>query len=125
LAYLKALLHFNDMSKETVMQASYFYPDSGTVSMGMECTNASSEIQNKGFHDRSLMFKGSRNVEMCGPLISDLLFNSSGVLMPKSDYFIRMYRQPHTFCLMSEESGAAYKLKVQIFYIYVKVNYFI
>jgi hypothetical protein len=99
------------MSKDTVMQASGFYPDY----VDMECRDAI-ELGNEGFYRRSLPYRNSASVELCGPLLADLLFNSSGALMPKSDYLIKLFRQPHNFCLMSHESGAGYKLKVHVQY---------
>jgi hypothetical protein len=107
------------MSKDTVMQASGFYPDAND----MECTNVDG-TRNRGFFDRSIDFQGSSSVEMCGPLVSDLLFNSNGVLMPKSDFLIRMYRQPHNFCLMSAEADAGYKLKVRRIVIVLNIDQF-
>ena len=108
LSYIKALLQFNDTSKETVLQASGYYPDEAD----MDCQFAYDMPINKGYSTRSAPYRVSKAVELCGPLVSDLLFNSSGALMPGCDYFIRMFRQPHSFCLMSPEADAGYKLKV-------------
>ena len=108
LAYLKTMLHFNDVSKETVMQTSLYYPDQGD----MTCSYTNELSANDGYFKRCNHSRASRTVEMCGPLICDLLFNSSGALMPNCDYYIKMFRQPHSFTIMSHETNEKFKLKV-------------
>jgi hypothetical protein len=46
LAYLNANLHFNEMSKNTALQASYFMSDT----VDMECSDVENESSNHGFY---------------------------------------------------------------------------
>jgi hypothetical protein len=106
-ALSKAMINFNKQSRETLLKESLFVMDE----VEMDAVKIDQQI-NKGLYHRSAPFSNGKIVEICGPLLADVLFNTSGgQLPPSSEYDIKLYRQPHEYCLMTG-NDEKYKLEI-------------
>jgi hypothetical protein len=112
-AFLKALITFSDATKNGALRAAGWNLDSVDV----ECTDVK-EQANPGFYHRSKYYWARRKVTLFGPLLTDL-YDCGGLLFSNSEYTIRLFRQPHVFCLMSHKRNANFIVNISKAELYV------
>ena len=110
-AMLETLLHYGPEAKQTQLTTGLFYKD--TAGLMDQCNPLDEDNPvNNGLKKRHAFIKGSKSVEMIGPLHTDLFFQPKH-LLNGVDMRIRLIRSKSDFCLMSSTAGAAYKVLIQ------------
>ena len=117
-SYIETLLSYGPSAKRSQLTSEMYYKDqSGRFEVGEP--GAAADVGNSGFTKRSAFFAGSAVVEMIGPIHSDIFF-SNRFLPSNIGMRLRFVRSKDSFCLMSNEAGAAYKLKIVEFKLLIR-----
>ena len=115
---METLLHYGPEAKQTQLTTGLFYKD--TAGYMDQCNPLEGENPvNTGLQKRHAFIKGSKSVEMIGPLHTDLFFQPKH-LLNGVDMHIKLIRSKADFCLMSAETGASFKVHIQECSLYVR-----
>ena len=108
-AYLETLLSYGPAAKKSQLTCAMYYKDSAGQ---MEaCDPTADPVVNAGMVRRHGLIAASRVVDMIGPLHNDLFFQDK--FLPNDVTIrVRLICSKNSFCLMSGEAGAAYKVKI-------------
>ena len=117
-AYIETLLSYGPSAKKSQLTCEMYYKDQpGRFEIGDP--RAGAAAGNSGFTKRSSFFADSAVVEMIGPIHSDIFF-ANRFLPSNIGMRLRFVRSKDSFCLMSDEAAAAYKLKIVEFKLLVR-----
>ena len=75
--------------------------------------------RNEGLHQRFLHTKGSKLVDLIGPIHADIFFQDK-LLLNGVSMKIKLHRSKDSFCLMSSTPDADYKVKIQSATLYIR-----
>ena len=116
-AYLETLLSYGPPAKSSQLTAGLFYKDTESNFDAGDPTDAN--CPNKGLVKRYAYFRGSRFVNLMGPIHCDLFFQDR--FLPSDVGFkLRFVRNRDSFCLMSDTPNPTYKLKINECKLYVR-----
>jgi len=108
-AYLETLLSYGPAAKKSQLTSSLYYKDTaGQMDLGDTTT---APIPNLGLSKRHAIASESKVVDMIGCIHNDLFFQEK-YLPNDVTLRIRLVRHKDAFSLMSNENGAAYKIKI-------------
>ena len=108
-AYLETLLSYGPTAKKSQLTSSLYYKD---TSGQMECADPNTvPVGNDGLLKRHNHVAGSATVDMVGCIHGDLFFQDKYIPNDVT-VRIRLVRQKDAFALMSDENGAAYRIKI-------------
>ncbi|KAI8499056.1 hypothetical protein Bbelb_235090 [Branchiostoma belcheri] len=111
-AYFENLLNYGEDAKQTQLTSALFYQDTpGRLHMVDPFPTAPNAVVNTGLVKRATMTRGSREVDLIGPLHVDLFFQDR-YLLNKVDMKIKLHRSKHQFNLMSPEQNKQYKVVI-------------
>lgn len=108
-AYLETLLSFGSASKQSQLAAALYYYDTPGH---LEEKNPHAEAaRNVGMKARYAHFNNGGIVDMVGKIHSDIFFQDK--YLPNGvDVRVRLIRNKDSFCLMSQEDNATFKIKL-------------
>ncbi|XP_019633419.1 PREDICTED: uncharacterized protein F54H12.2-like [Branchiostoma belcheri] len=111
-AYFENLLNYGEDAKQTQLTSALFYQDTpGRLHMVDPFPTDQNAVVNTGLVKRATMTRGSREVDLIGPLHVDLFFQDR-YLLNKVDMKIKLHRSKHQFNLMSPEQNKQYKVVI-------------
>ena len=116
-AYIETLLNYGKDAKETKLTAALYYEDTA----GQMDETDSHGNNNMGLKKRSEFMRASQEVDMMGPIHSDLFFQNR-YLLSGMTLRLRFIRSGDSFCLMGEarEGGGTYSAKITSASVYVR-----
>ncbi|XP_072014879.1 uncharacterized protein F54H12.2-like [Amphiura filiformis] len=109
-ALFESLLNYDKNSTETQLTTGLFYKDTPTK---MDVANplATNATANLGLKKRTRFTTNSKVIDLSGPLHADICFQGK-YLLNGLDLKIKLHRAKDSFCLMSDEVAADYKVKI-------------
>ena len=109
-ALLETLLNYGKDATESQLTSSLFYKDTAGK---MDVTNplATNATANLGLKKRAKFTRGSKVIDLSGPLHADICFQGK-YLLSGLDLKIKLHRAKDSFCLLSDEEEASYKVRV-------------
>ena len=118
-AIIQTFLNYGEDAIQTQLTTQVFTLDDSDAP-----EDASPGGNNPGLYARAKLIENSKVLGLQGPVCNEL-FSMNRFLLNSIDVKLKLYRTPNSFCLLSTEGGASYK--VEIFDIYllarkVKVN---
>ncbi|KAJ8018759.1 hypothetical protein HOLleu_43082 [Holothuria leucospilota] len=120
---METLLSYGPDAKHSHLTSALFYKDTAGR-MDRPDPTAAGDAVNHGLHKRYALTKGSKTVDMLGPVHSDIFFQDK-YLLNGVDMKLKLIRSKDTFCLMSDDVDVEYKVVVKeasLFVRKVKLN---
>jgi len=118
-AMIQTFLHYGEDAIRTQLTTQGF-----TLDDADSPSVASPGGTNSGLYDRAKLIEDSKVVSLQGPVCNEL-FSMNRYLLNSTDVKLKLYRTQNSFCLLSEEAGASYKVEILDMYLLarkVKVN---
>ncbi|KAJ8025636.1 hypothetical protein HOLleu_33248 [Holothuria leucospilota] len=122
-AMMETLLSYGSDAKHSQLTSALFYKDTAGRIAQSDPT-AAGDAANHGLQKRYAFTKGSKTVDMLGPIHSDIFFQDK-YLLNGVDMKLKLIRSKDTFCLMSGDADVEYKVVVKeaaLFVRKVKLN---
>ncbi|XP_038045901.1 uncharacterized protein F54H12.2-like [Patiria miniata] len=122
-AILETLLSYGSDAQISQLTAALFYKDTAGKMDSADPT-AADDAANHGLKKRYKFTKGSSEVDMIGPIHSDIFFQDKHMLNGV-DLKLKLIRSSNAFCLMTAGANPAYKvviLNASVFVRKVKVS---
>jgi len=114
IAYLLTHLTFNTDYKRDILRNALYIQDTNAESIALATVQSTS-----GYTLRKSYIRGSRSLELCGPLYDDVLFQDRAIL-PNIPIRIKLKRAPTKFSLMSALDTTDYTIEFEEVVYYVK-----
>ena len=115
----ESLLSYGPAAKSSHLTSGLFYKDSAGKMDVTDPTIEDVDNRNEGLHQRFLHTKGSKLVDLIGPIHADIFFQDK-LLLNGVSMKIKLHRSKDSFCLMSSTPDADYKVKIQSATLYIR-----
>ncbi|XP_033107266.1 uncharacterized protein F54H12.2-like [Anneissia japonica] len=117
-AMIETLLTYGTDAKQTHLTGGLFYKDTASR---MDAANPTvgNAVANNGLKKRSEFTNGSRLVDLIGPIHCDIFFQDR-MMLNGVDVKIKLHRSKNSFCLMSPDAAAGFKVHLEDASVYVR-----
>ncbi|XP_033110193.1 uncharacterized protein LOC117111391 [Anneissia japonica] len=117
-AMIETLLTYGTDAKQTHLTGGLFYKDTAGR---MDAANPTvgNAVANNGLKKRSEFTNGSRLVDLIGPIHCDIFFQDR-MMLNGVDVKIKLHRSKNSFCLMSPDAAAGFKVHFEDASLYVR-----
>ena len=116
-AFFESVLSYGDSAKNSHLTEGLFYKDTAGC---MDTANPLAEDNtNEGLKKRFEYTKGSRLIDLMGPIHADLFFQER-LLLNGVSLKLKLHRSKNSFCLMTSNPNGAYKVVIQDASLYVR-----
>ena len=110
-AYIESLLSYGPQAKNSQLTAALFYKDTAGNMDRPNPTHTNEEERNFGLQKRASFTDEGVIVDLIGRIHSDVFFQDRFMLNEVNVKF-RFVRYKDSFCVMSGEANASYKVKI-------------
>lgn len=107
-AYLDNLLYTSVLQKDTTLKTELYYSEAGSK---MQLYNWIADA-NVPLKERGELFKNSKEVDMTGPLHTDITQSLDRYLLPGVGVKVKLYPSTPEFCLLSADDAPNYKVLI-------------
>ncbi len=118
-AIIETLLNYGPAAKQSQLTASMFYKDTAGKMDVVNPTEANPLQANLGLNARYRFSNESQAIEMIGPLHSDIFFQNK-YMLNGVDVRVKLIRSKDSFCLVSSENPAGYRVSITQAILFVK-----
>lgn len=113
-AMIQTLLNFGQDATSSQVNSQLFIMDKAGSTSVVDPSGS-----NNGLFERSKFIKGSKTLDLQGPIFHDLA-TSSRYIINQTDVKLKLYRSSPAFCLNSGEASPDYKIDIQDIYLLAK-----
>ncbi|XP_071944761.1 uncharacterized protein F54H12.2-like [Antedon mediterranea] len=117
-AAIETLLTYGADAKDSHLTGGLYYKDTAGKMDSADPT-AGDDIVNKGLKKRTEYIRGSRYVDLIGPIHCDVFFQDR-MMLNGVDLKIKLHRSKNAFCLMSSDPQAAFKVHLDDACLYIR-----
>ena len=110
-AYIESLLSYGPQAKNSQLTAALFFKDTAGNMDRPNPTDANEDERNFEFHKRASFTDEGATVDLIGRIHSDIFFQDR-FMLNEVNVKVELVTNKDSFCLMSCEANASYKVKI-------------